>query len=119
MVDQVKILTRGGVYLAKLNPAKQEEVGKVRPVIVLNAKRILDSVPPIVFVCPLSSRSEPEFSNLHLELPARDNLQVTSHALVEHCRAITVGRLIYPRLAQLTTNELSSILYKLQRLLGL
>lgn len=30
-------LTRGGIYLAKLNPAKKDEVGKIRPVVVLNS----------------------------------------------------------------------------------
>ena len=36
MVGQIEILTRGGVYLGKLNPAKHAEIGKVRPVIILN-----------------------------------------------------------------------------------
>ena len=43
MVDQKEILTRGGVYLARLDPAKINEVGKIRPVIVLNSQIILDS----------------------------------------------------------------------------
>jgi len=118
MVEQ-KILTRGGVYLARLDPAKKAEVGKIRPVVLLNTQTILDITPPTVFICPLSSRSQPEFSSLHLQLSARDNLKVTSYALVEHCRAITISRIIYPRLAQLTTAELQMILHRLQRLVGL
>ena len=54
MVGQIEILTRGGVYLGKLNPAKHNEIGKVRPVIILNSQLILDSMPPIIFICPLS-----------------------------------------------------------------
>ncbi len=68
MVGQIEILTRGGVYLGKLNPAKHDEIGKVRPVIILNSQLILDSMPPIIFICPLSSQSQKEFSNLHYEL---------------------------------------------------
>ena len=30
MVEQEKILTRGGIYLARLDPAKGEEIGKIR-----------------------------------------------------------------------------------------
>jgi len=45
MVGQIEILTRGGVYLGKLNPAKHAEIGKVRPVIILNSQLILDSAP--------------------------------------------------------------------------
>ncbi|MEA0971658.1 hypothetical protein Megvenef_01642 [Candidatus Megaera venefica] len=37
MVEQIEILTRAGIYLAKLNPAKDVEIGKVRPVIILNS----------------------------------------------------------------------------------
>lgn len=114
MVEQKNILTRGGVYLAKLDPAKTSEVGKIRPVVILNAQNILEVIPPTVFICPLSSQSHPEFSSLHIQLPARDNLLVESYALVEHCRSIAITRLTYPRLAQLTTSELSLILHRLQ-----
>ncbi|WPY01751.1 Type II toxin-antitoxin system PemK/MazF family toxin (plasmid) [Candidatus Trichorickettsia mobilis] len=112
-------LTRGGIYLAKLDPAKQDEVGKIRPIIILNSQTILNASPPIIFICPLSSQSKPEFSTLHIELEIRDNLQVKSYALVEHCRSITINRIIYPRLAQTTFSELNNILHKLQRLIGL
>jgi mRNA interferase MazF len=118
-VEQDEILTQGGVYLARLDPAKAAEVGKIRPVVILNAQGILDIVPPAIFVCPLSSQSQPEFGSLHVKLPLRDNLKAVSYALVEHCRSITVRRIIYPRLAQLTSAELSLILHRLQKLVGL
>ena len=65
-------LTRGGVYLARLDPAKGAEVGKLRPVVVLTDQSLLDVSPPHVFVCPLSGRSDPDYQALHLMLPARD-----------------------------------------------
>ncbi|MEA0971770.1 Type II toxin-antitoxin system PemK/MazF family toxin [Candidatus Megaera venefica] len=116
MVEQEKILTRGGIYLARLDPAKGEEIGKIRPIIILNSQVILNQIPPIIFICPLSSQSQPEFKHLHVELEVRDNLKVTSYALVEHCRSITINRVIHPRLAQTTSTELNSILHKLRRL---
>ena len=119
MVEQEVILTQGGVYIAKLDPAKAAEVGKIRPVVVLNAQAILDVIPPTVFICPLSSQSQPEFSSLHVKLPPRDNLKATSYALVEHCRSITIRRIVYPRLAQLTAAELRVILHRLQKLIDL
>lgn len=114
-----KILTRGGIYLAKLDPAKAAEVGKIRPVIVLNAQTLLDIEPPTIFICPLSSHSQPAYASLHVELLARDNLKAKSYALVEHCRSISIRRITYPRLAQLTQTELALILHRLQRLIGL
>lgn len=114
-----EILTQGGVYLARLDPAKAAEVGKIRPVVMLNTQTILDVIPPTVFVCPLSSKSQPEFASLHVKLPSRDNLKAISYALVEHCRSITIRRIIYPRLAQLTDAELRAILHRLFKLLEL
>jgi mRNA interferase MazF len=114
-----EILTQGGIYLAKLDPAKAAEVGKIRPVVILSAQAILDITPPIIFICPLSSQSQPAFSSLHVQLSPRDNLKATSYALVEHCRAISTRRIVYPRLAQLTITELEMMLHRLQKLIGL
>lgn len=117
-MEKIDILTRGGIYLAKLDPSKKSEVGKIRPVTLLTSQIILDSRPPIIFICPLSSKSHKEYHHLHVELMPRDNLEVISYALVEHCRSIGIGRLIYPRLAQMTTQEVSLITHKLMRLIG-
>lgn len=119
MVETKELLTQGGIYLARLDPSKALEVGKIRPVVVMNSQIILDSMPAIVFICPLSSQSHPKFANLHLELIPRDDLKVTSYALVEHCRAIAITRIIYPRIAQITNQELSSIIHYLNQLIVL
>lgn len=112
-------LTRGGVYLARLDPAKGAEIGKLRPVALLTAQELLAVEPPLLFICPLSSRSDPLFAALHVELPHRDGLCVTSYALVEHCRAISQRRISGDRLAQLRSEELEMILHRLQRLIGM
>ena len=112
-------LTRGGVYLARLDPAKGAEVGKLRPVVVLTDDKLLEVEPPHVFVCPLSSRFEPAYAALHLALSARDNLRAKSFALVEHCRAISIRRLLEERLAQLTVGEVNEIARRLQRMIGM
>jgi mRNA interferase MazF len=79
-VDSPLPLTRGGIYLARLDPARGAEVGKRRPIAILTAQRLLDIDPPVLFICPLSSRSDPAFAALHLTLPARDQLQIHQHA---------------------------------------
>src|SRR3990167_5667286 len=119
MVAQEEILTRGGIYLSRLDPAKAAEVGKIRPVAILTSQAILDIEPPTLFVCPLSSQSQPEFSSLHVKLFSRDNLEVTSYGLVEHCRSVSIQRIIFPRLAQLTPTEIRLMLHRLLRLVGL
>jgi mRNA interferase MazF len=114
MVEQIELLTRGGIYLARLDPAKVSEVGKIRPVVILSAQIILDVYPPILFICPLSRQSQAEFDGFHIKLPPRDKLLIESYALVEHCRAISVKRIIHPRLAQLSPFELRAILHRLK-----
>jgi mRNA interferase MazF len=111
-------LTRGGVYLARLDPAKGAEVGKLRPVVVLTDQTLLDESPPHVFVCPLSGRSAVEYQALHISLPVRDSLKVKSYALVEHCRAISIRRLQSERLAKLEIEEINEIIRRLHRLVG-
>ena len=111
-------LTRGGVYLVRLDPVKGAEVGKLRPVVVLTDQTLLDMDPPHIFICPLSGRSNPAYQALHLSLPARDNLKVNSYALVEHCRAISIRRLQSERLAMLEIDELNEIIRRLLRLVG-
>lgn len=116
MVEEA--ITRGAIYLAKLNPSKESEVGKVRPVVVLNSQVILDVMPPVIFICPLSSKSHVAFENLHVKIVARDGLEIDSFALVEHCRSISMSRLIYPRISQVSSAELEMIILRLQRLVG-
>ena len=110
--------TRCGVYLARLDPAKGAEVGKLRPVVVLTDQSLLDVSPPHVFVCPLSGRSDPDYQALHLKLPVRDGLKAESYALVEHCRAISIRRLQSERLAKLEIDEINEIIRRLHRLVG-
>lgn len=108
------ILTQGGVYLAKLNPSKHAEIGKIRPVIVLTAQFILDIHPVNVLVCPLSSKSYPECKHLHVQLPPRQKLLKDSYALIEHCRSISINRIVEQDIAHITHKELSLIFKRLQ-----
>ncbi len=111
-------LSRGGIYLARLDPAQGAEIGKLRPVVVLMAQELLDVQPPHVFICPLSSHSKAAYAALHVPIAARDNLRVESYALTEHCRSISVRRIQSERLAQLDASETAAIIHRLQRLLG-
>lgn len=118
-MDEKVNFTQGGIYLASLDPAKQAEIGKIRPVVILTTTVFLNIYPSLVFVCPISSKSYPEFSGLHVELPARANLQKNSFAVIEQCRSISAHRITSAKLAQLTHHELSSILSRVQRMVGL
>lgn len=112
-------LTRGGVYLARLDPARGAEIGKLRPVVILMDQDLLDIKPPHVFICPLSSKSDPAYQALHVKFTPRDNLHVESYALAEHCRSISIHRMQSERLAQLDPDGVNMVVHKLQRLIGI
>jgi len=112
MVETKKLLTQGGIYLVKLDH------NKTRPVVIINSQAILDSNPAMVFICHISKQSHPKFASLHVELPTRDNLSVISYALTEYCTAIAAKRIIHPRIAQITNQELSVIIRYLNRLIA-
>lgn len=118
MVEEIDYLIRGGVYLANLYPIKYNEIGKTRPVVILNSQNILNNNPPNIFVCPLSSKSKEEFKPLHIYLKPRDKLEKESYALVEHCKSISRERIIKSNLCILTTSEIDCILERLFILLG-
>ncbi len=115
-MEKITSFTQGGVYLARLDPSKHAEVGKIRPVVILMGQFILDVQPPSILVCPLSSQSYAGCSHLHVQLPPRDNLQKESYALVEHCRSISVKRFVETRLAQLTVDEVGLIFMRLRQM---
>ena len=117
-MEEIDYFIRGGVYIAKLNPIKYNEIGKLRPVVILNSQNILNTNPTNVFVCPLSSQSKEEFKHLHFYLQPRDRLEVGSYALVEHCKSISYERIIKSNLCVLSISELDSILEKILILLG-
>lgn len=115
MVEQP--LKQGAIYLAKLNPSKTGEIGKVRPVVILTQAIFLPFV-PAVFVCPLSSKSEKALSGLHLKIPAREHLLKESFTLIEHCRSISRERIIPAPLAHLTQEEVEKIKFHLNLMIG-
>jgi mRNA interferase MazF len=118
MVEEIDYFIRGGVYIAKLYPVKYNEIGKLRPVVILNSQNILSNNPTNIFICPLSSQSKEDFKHLHFYLQPRDRLEVGSYALVEHCKSISYERIIKSSLCVLSTFELDCILEKLLFLLG-
>jgi mRNA interferase MazF len=113
----MNVLQQGGVYLARLDPAKGAEIGKLRPVVVLTNQQLLDVEPVLVFVCPLSTQSQPAFSALHVLIGASGRLLKNSYALVEHCRSLSASRIQRDQLATLSPTQLHAIIQRLKRMI--
>ena len=100
---------RGEVWVARLNPNHGREIGKVRPVVVLQADELTQAGLPTVLVAPLTTRRHRNTDLLRIEVTPRDRLLKTSYVCAEHLRAIDRQRLGEGPLTSLTATELQQI----------
>ena len=50
-------MKRGEVWVANLNPSRGREVGKVRPVLVIQGDALVEAGSPTIAVLPLTTQS--------------------------------------------------------------
>jgi len=100
------MIRRGEVWLARLNPNQGAEVGKVRPVVVIQAD-------------PLTSQRRLGAEPLRVAISARDRLLRDCCAMAEQPRALDRARLGDGPLASLTSAELLRLEQALLAVLGL
>ncbi len=106
---EINSFIRGGIYLAKLNSSKYDEIGKLRPVVILTSQKLLDSKHSFIFICPLSSQSQEAYKHLHFKISSRDKLKKSSYVPIEHFKSISLQRLHNTCLSVLTNKELEQI----------
>ncbi len=98
---------KGDIYLARLNPRKGNEVGKLRPVLIYQTDLLNQVKHPTTSILPLSSHLIGEAYPLRYRVNKRDDLQESSDILCDQIRTIDNKR-ISPNL--LTTLSLREIL---------
>ncbi|MEA5446242.1 type II toxin-antitoxin system PemK/MazF family toxin, partial [Gammaproteobacteria bacterium AB-CW1] len=99
----------GEVWVARLNPNQGREIGKVRPVAVLQADELTEAGLPTVLVAPLTTQRHEDASLLRIEVTPRDRLLKASYVCAEHLRAIDRNRLGEGPLTRLTPVELRRV----------
>ncbi|MBL8541280.1 MAG: type II toxin-antitoxin system PemK/MazF family toxin [Betaproteobacteria bacterium] len=112
-------MKRGQVWVANLNPPRGREVGKVRPVVVIQSNELLDAGTPLVVVLPLTTRVYPAFKLWRVTLPARDRLKETCQIIVDQPRALDRARFGDGPLTTLTAAELAAVEQSLRAVLGM
>ena len=113
-------MKRGEIYTANLNPNRGAEIGKIRPVLILQADW-LNAVNTIktVIVLPLTSQVDPSCSILHPIVKARGQLKEDSQVVVEQPRTLDRRRLGQGPLATLSQLEMIAVEQSLLTILGL
>ena len=110
---------KGEIYLARLNPRKYNEVGKVRPVFIYQTNMLNDIGHPTTIVLPLSTYLIDGAYPLRYRVTSRDKLEKDSDILCDQIRAIDNQRIISESLTQLSWQEIFKIDEQVKIVLGI
>jgi mRNA interferase MazF len=102
-------MRRGEVWVANLNPNRGAEVGKVRPVVVVQADVLSSAVSNTIVVLPLTSQMRRDVRHLRITLPARERLRQECQVMVDQPRTLDRGRIGEGPLTRLTDEEMTAV----------
>lgn len=103
------MVSKGEIWLVDLNPIKKNnEIGKVRPVLVYQNDELNHSDYPTTIIIPLSTSLIDDAEPLRMRISKRDDLEKDSDIVITQIRAIDNTRFI-KKLASLTTLELTKV----------
>ena len=94
------------IWLANLNPGKGTEIGKVRPVVIVQTD-LLNNLHGSTLICPITSQVNRELKILRVHIGKR-YLEKESDVLVDQLRAIDNRRLVQ-RLGKLQRSQIDSL----------
>lgn len=102
-------INRGEVWVANLNPAQGSEVGKVRPVLVLQDNALTREGAETIVILPLTSQVRRDIQYLRITLPAQGRLLKDSQVIVEKPMTLDCHRLVDGPLATLSGEEMAAV----------
>jgi len=100
---------KGEIYLAKLNPKKGNEVGKIRPVLIYQTNMLNECEHPTTIVLPISTVLIDDTYPLRYRITKRDKLDKTSDVLCDQIRALDNRRIVKDLLTKLSYKEMLEI----------
>jgi mRNA interferase MazF len=87
-------ITRGGFYLADLNPRRGTEPGKTRPVLVIQTDLLTGAGHPSCIILPLTTQIQNNAEPLRVHIPANHpGFDIASDVMIDQIRAIDNQRL--------------------------
>jgi len=112
-------MRRGEIWTANLNPNKGAEIGKVRPVLVIQDDRLSETGLQTILVLPLTTQFRSAFASMRIRLPARDRLVKDSYVMVEQVRVADRSRLGEGPLTTLANEEIAAVEKSLRAVMGM
>jgi mRNA interferase MazF len=104
-------LNRCDIVGINLNPKKGDEVGKIRPCLIISdndTNNILDTI----IVLPLSTKLLDDMKPYRIRIKKRDGLKEDSDILINHIRTISKKR-VTSKIAKITEKEYKSVIENL------
>jgi mRNA interferase MazF len=100
---------RGEIWLANLNPVKKNnEMGKVRPVLVYQNDEINHSEYPTTIIIPFTTSLIDDAEPIRFRVKKREKLLEDSDIVITQIRSIDNGRFI-EKLSTLTDKEMHTV----------
>jgi mRNA interferase MazF len=112
-------MRRGEIWIGNLNPNRGSEIGKVRPVLILQADFLSAQGEPTVIVLPLTTQVRPTKEPLRVTIRARDRLKQDCQVVTEQPRTVDRARLANGPLARLTGDEMAAVERSFRAVTGL
>jgi mRNA interferase MazF len=112
-------MRRGEIWVGNLNPNRGSEIGKIRPVLILQADFLIEQGEPTVVVLPLTTQVRKSKEPLHVTIPARERLSHTCQVMPEQPRTLDRTRLADGPLTKLTPEEMRAVEASFRAVTGL
>ena len=98
-------IKQGQIWVANLNPRRDSESGKVRPVLIVQGDWLSEAQSHTLVVLPLTTSVQPKVEPLRITIAACDGLLADSQVVVEQPRTLDRRRIADEPLAELSTDE--------------
>jgi mRNA interferase MazF len=112
-------IKHGTVWLANLNPQKETEPGKTRPVLILQDQALLDAGHPSTIIIPLTTNLIDDAEPLRIRVKAREKLTRDSDLLIDQIRAIDNRRITSGPLANLESELMKRVYQAVLEVIGI
>jgi mRNA interferase MazF len=112
-------MRRGEIWVANLNPPRGQEIGKMRPALIVQADELTATGTPMLIVLPLTTRVYPGFTRWRIAIEPRGRLQKPCQIVVDQPRSVDRSRFGEGPLATLTAEEMAAVEKSLRGVLGM
>ncbi len=110
---------RGEIWTANLNPTRGAEMGKIRPVLIVQDDWLTGSDSDTVLVVPLTTQHRASLDALRVTIRARDRLRKDCYTVVEKTRAVDRSRFGTGPLTTVSDDEMAALEHRLKAVLGM